>query len=161
VPCQRFRWAPGAWNYFCPALKIARGMRAPVRNVLLAVFLLIPVMVVGQNPIEREDEVTPESAKGFQFKFKDRPSFRFPENFRLDIRTKWHLDFRNIDPPIANPPETTDTFKLQRARFGVRGKVTKFFNYEVEREMRTAFGEEDRPRHPWKDVYVEFRPNDL
>jgi phosphate-selective porin OprO/OprP len=121
----------------------------------------MPSMLIAQNPAgeEAEDQAAgqQEPAKGLQFKFKDRPSFRFGENFRLDIKTKWHLDFQRFFPLVANPPETTDTFILRRARLGLKGKVTKFFNYEIEREMRGTLGDE-HPEHPWKDVYVDFQP---
>lgn len=130
-----------------------------MRTFVLIAFLLIPPALFAQNPADDDEEpaAQTESAKGFQFKFKDRPSFRFGEEVRVDIKTKWHFDFRHFYPPIANPPETTDTFILQRARFGLKGKVTKYFEYEVEREMRGSLGD-DHPRHPWKDVYVDFQP---
>src|SRR5438093_237153 len=104
-----------------------------MRTLLLIVLLLLPAALFAQNPTETEEDepaAQNDAPKGFQFKFKDRPSFRYGEDFRLDIKSKWHLDFRHFYPSIANPPETTDTFVLQRARFAFKGKVTKWFDYE-------------------------------
>src|SRR5262245_7651144 len=137
--------------------------RMPVSNrlLLLIALLALPIAVWAQNPTEIEEERDPAAAKeptkGFKFEFDERPSFRYGDDIRLDIKTKWHFDFRHFYPRTANPPETTDTFILQRARFGLKGKVTKWLDYEIEREMHATFGDENE-RHPWKDVYVDFQP---
>jgi phosphate-selective porin OprO and OprP len=129
--------------------------------LLLLAVLLFPAALFSQNPVEVEEDAPAAAAKdasaGFQFKFKDHPSFRYGENFQLDVRSKWHFDFRQFYPPFANAPTTTDVFLLQRARFGLKGKATKWFDYEIEREMRATFGD-DHERHPWKDVNVDFKP---
>src|ERR1041385_4651912 len=54
-------------------------MQTLIKPLLLAALLLIPTFVSAQNPTEaEEEEVTKDgSPKGFQFKFKDRPSFRY------------------------------------------------------------------------------------
>src|SRR5262245_8319611 len=130
-----------------------------MRIAVLIVLLLAPAMLVAQKPTDDEEEQPPatnESRPAFQFKFKDRPSFRVGESFRLDIKSKWHLDFRRFDPPITNLPDD-NTFLLTRARFGLKGNVTKYFDYEVEREMRRTFSEVQE-RHPWRDNYVDFKP---
>ena len=91
-----------------------------MRTFVLIAFLLIPPALFAQNPADDDEEpaAQTESAKGFQFKFKDRPSFRIGDDFRLDIKTKFHLDFRHFYPPITNLPDDS-TFLLTRARFGV------------------------------------------
>ena len=132
-----------------------------MRTLILTGLLLVPVVLFAQKPPEDEDEPATKADRGrtFQFKFKDRPSFRIGEAFRMDIKTKWHLDFRRFYPPITNLPDDS-TFLLTRARFGLKGKATKYFEYEVEREMRQTFADV-RERHPWRDVYVEFKPHSL
>jgi phosphate-selective porin OprO and OprP len=126
--------------------------------VLVLAFLVFSPAMSAQNPVSQDPDEEPKgSIKGFEFRFKERPSFRYGDDLRLDIKTKWHLDFRDFHPDVANPPETTETFSVTRARFGIKGEVTKLFDYEVERELRGAL-EEDHPYHPWKDVYVDFRP---
>jgi phosphate-selective porin OprO/OprP len=136
-------------------------MPLPVRSVFLIALFALPAAVLAQNPaVVNEEADQKEPIQGFEFRFKERPSFRYRDNLRLDIKAKWHLDFRRFDPAVAELPETTETFAVTRARFGIKGEVTNFFDYEVEREMRGAL-EEDHPYHPWKDVYVDFRPFDF
>jgi phosphate-selective porin OprO/OprP len=117
-------------------------------------------VLLAQNPAEQApaEPVQDEPATGLQFRFKEKPSLRFRDDFRLDLEAKWQFDFRHFNPSIANPPVTTDSFVLQRARFGLKGFVTRFFSYEAERDLRGTFSD-DHPEHPWKDVYVEFQPN--
>lgn len=130
---------------------------------ILAVIALVLLARVtwAQNPAEVAPVEEPkESVRGFQFRMKERPSFRYGDNLRLDVKTKWHLDFRGFYPALGVPSQNTGDFTVTRARVGIKGEVTKLFEYEVEREMRGTIGE-DHPRHPWKDVYVDFRPYDF
>src|SRR5207249_5056042 len=69
---------------------------------------------------------------------------------------KFHLDFRHFYPPVTNLPDDS-TFLLTRARFGVKGEITKYVEYEFEREMRRTFTDVQE-RHPWRDTYVDFKP---
>src|SRR6185436_19043868 len=143
-------------------LEVRSRMPVLMRTLFVIVLLLLPAALFAQNPAEDDegDAAQKEATKGFEFKFKDRPSFRYGENLRMDIKSKWHLDFRRFYPVAARVPDLDETFSLTRARFGLKGKVTKFFDYEVEREMRGTFGEL-APRHPWKDVYVDFQPSEF
>jgi len=124
-------------------------------------------MLFAQNPGEDEaitdDELVPDSNGRVEVSFKNRPSLRIGEAVQIELKTKWHLDFRDFSPPIWNPPgivnalpATPDTFYLTKARFGFKGRVTKYFDYEIERDMRRTFGNANE-YHPWKDNYVDFR----
>jgi phosphate-selective porin len=136
-----------------------------IRNFVLITLLLVPNVLLAQKPeSDDEERPLPEStgAQSFEFKFKDRPSFRIGEVFRLDIKSKFHFDFQGFDPPRWNPPavvnalpETPPTFYLTRARFGLKGKVTKYVDFEFERDLRQTFGS-DHQWHPWKDNYVNI-----
>jgi len=138
-----------------------------LRTFILIGLLLVPALVLAQNTVPDDEEEPPaqaESGHRLQFKFKDRPSFRIGDLIRVDIKSKWHFDFLRYSPPIVNPPgvsneppEPAPTYQLTRARFAVKGKVTKYLDYEVEREMRATFGDVQE-RHPWKDVYLDFKP---
>ena len=141
--------------------------RRTLRKSILIALLLIPTIVSAQRP-QNEDAEDPPPASvtspHFQFKFKERPSFRMGEFIRVDVKTKWHFDWLQYSPPVVNPPGTTlepvepaPTYELTRARFGLKGKVSKYFDWEIEREMRNTFSE-NQERHPWKDVYVDFKP---
>jgi phosphate-selective porin len=137
-----------------------------VRSLLFIACLLCPVFALAQNPNEDEpgpdDEAVVQSAvRPFQVSFKNRPSFRFGEFATVDMKAKWHLDFRGFDPNVWNPPavvtalpETPPTFYLTRARLGLKGNITGRVKYEVERDMRQTFGS-DHEWHPWKDNYVD------
>lgn len=135
-------------------------------KLILIGLMLAPVSVFGQNPVQQEEEEPPaktEPGRLLRFTFKDRPSIRIGNVVRVDIKSKWHFDFLRYSPPIVNPPGTSNTppepaptYQLTRARFGLKGNVTKYFDYEIEREMRAVFGDVHE-RHPWKDVNVNFK----
>jgi len=138
-----------------------------LRTFLLIGLLLLPGRLLAQNPSDEtslieDDEPVASSAETLQLSFKNRPSLRIGEFANIDFKTKWHLDFRGFDPPKWNAParvtalpSTPPTFYLTRARLGLKGKVTKYFDYEFERDMRQTFGS-DHEWHPWKDNYVDF-----
>src|SRR5437867_3051949 len=131
-----------------------------MRILLFLAVLAVPLNVFAQQPADDDDEHPAEAPRNnFQFKFKDRPSFRYGEIFRLDVKSKWHLDFRSFSPSVTNLPDDS-TFLLTRARFGLKGNVTKYVAYEVEREMRQTFADV-RERHPWRDNDVDIRPSSL
>jgi phosphate-selective porin len=140
-------------------------MRIPVCIFLL----LLPAVVFAQNPAgdqdASDDERVQDTGRPFQINFKNRPSIRIGEFANVDFKAKWHFDFLGFDPPRWNPPAvvnalptTPPTFYLTRARFGLKGRLTKYFDYEVERDMRQTFGS-DHEWHPWKDNYVNAHLN--
>lgn len=129
-----------------------------MRCLFLISLLFLSSVSFAQKPAQDDDSEEPkQSVKGFQFKLKERPSFRYGDILRMDVKSKWHIDFRHFDPEVNTTKESGDLVSVTRARFGLKGEVTKYFEYEVEREMRGAI-EPDHPYHPWKDVYVDFQP---
>ena len=138
-----------------------------MRTFLLIGLLLLPGRLLAQNPSDEtslieDDEPVASSAETLQLSFKNRPSLRIGEFANIDFKTKWHLDFRGFDPPkwdapakVTALPSTPPTFYVTRARLGLKGKVTKYFDYEIERDMRQTVGS-DHEWHPWKDNYVDF-----
>jgi len=102
-------------------------------------------MLPAQNPSDEtalveDEEPLGSSTEPVQLSFKNRPSLRIGEIANVDVKTKWHLDFLGFDPPkwdapakVTALPSTPPTFYLTRARVGLKGKVTKYFDYEVER----------------------------
>ena len=136
-----------------------------MRTLLLLALLLIPAMLFAQNPGEEDttddDDPIQNSGRLLQLSFTNRPSLRIGEFVQVDLKAKWHLDFRRFSPPAVNLPgiinalpATPDTYLLTKARFGLKGKVTKYFDYEFERDMRATFGNVNE-YHPWKDNYVD------
>ncbi len=122
-----------------------------MRILLVLALLLVPAMlfaqVSGEEEPTTEDEAITDSGHLVQVSFKNRPSLRIGEFAQVDLKAKWHLDFRRFSPPVVNLPgivnalpATPDTFFLNKARFGLKGHVTKYIDYEVERDMRKTFG---------------------
>src|SRR3989442_8308985 len=138
----------------------------PLRTLLLIALLLSPGMLLAQNPSDEtspteEDEPVTGASHQLQLWFKNRPSLRIGEFANIGLKGKWHLDFRGFDPPkweahaqVAALPSTPPTFYLTRARFAVKGNVTKYLDYEFERDLRQTFGS-DHEWHPWRDNYVD------
>jgi phosphate-selective porin len=137
-------------------------------SVCLAL-VLFPAVLFAQSPSTdqdaNDDETAHDTGRPFQIDFKNRPSIRIGEFASVDLKAKWHFDFLGFDPPSWNPPavvnslpSTPPTFYLTRARFGLKGRLTKYFDYEVERDMRQTFGS-DHEWHPWKDNYVNAHLN--
>lgn len=85
--------------------------------------------------------------------WNDRPSIVFGDNISVDLRGRALLEWRKFDPEIGE-----DTFNLRTLRVGLRGQLTRHFDWEVEREIvedddKWQFGE-------WKDVYFEWNTFD-
>lgn len=75
--------------------------------------------------------------------WNDRPSIVFAEDVTMDLRVKVQFDWRGFDPEIGE-----DLFHFQSRRLGLKGQLTRHFDYEIEREAESA-GE-------WKDVYLNW-----
>src|SRR5712691_5482467 len=83
--------------------------RMPQRmwKLILIGLMLVPMSVFGQNPVQQDEEEPPAKAEPgrlLRFTFKDRPSLRIGDVVRVDIKSKWQLDFLRYSPPIVNPP---------------------------------------------------------
>jgi phosphate-selective porin OprO/OprP len=81
------------------------------------------------------------------FVWDNRPSIVFGRNVNVDVRMKVELDWREFDPKLG-----ADTFENKTRRLGLKGELTRHFEYEIEREVRKD-GE-------WKDVYAIWRTFD-
>lgn len=93
----------------------------------------------------------------FSFRFRNRPELQIGKWLVVDFRTKIHADFRMFDPEIHHQNDGA-LFNLRRMRVSVEGTAFKVFEYSVERDIRQEVGGDDfSSRHPWKDVFVNFR----
>lgn len=111
-----------------------------VRIMLIAAIAAASAPAGAQPASEKSDQ-------GFRFDFKDRPSFRFGDVLRVDLRTKLQGDWRWLSPDI----ETTEgLFDPTRARVGLEGTFLDHFEYEIERELRDT-------TYRWRDVYLNVR----
>jgi phosphate-selective porin OprO/OprP len=100
-----------------------------------------PQAPAGARAAQVQEEDRP---RGFRFVFNDRPSFRFGDVLRIDLRFRLQGDFRWFSPD----PRTEDVFDLTRRRAAVSGTLFRHLEYEFERELRD--------RGPWRDVFVDF-----
>ena len=132
---------------------------------LLALFLF-PAALLAQNPNDEpaDDAIIQDSGRPWQLSFKNRPSLRLGEFTNIELKTKFHFDFRGFDPNSWNAPgqytvlpSTPPTFYVTRSFVGLKGQVTKRVTFEVERDFRQTFGS-DHEWHPWKnndlDIHV-------
>lgn len=89
------------------------------------------------------------------FVWDDRPTFVFGKDINVQIKGRALLEWRTFDPDIGE-----DIFHLRTARVGLKGKLTKHFDWEIEREIteekdtrKVIFGD-------WKDVNIEWNTFD-
>jgi phosphate-selective porin OprO/OprP len=100
----------------------------------------------------------PASAQGSKkdqrgFVWDDRPTVVFGEDVNVELKGRALVEWRWFDPDIGE-----DLFHLRTARIGLKGKLTRHFDWEIEREITeqddtVQFGE-------WKDVYLEWNTFD-
>jgi phosphate-selective porin len=141
----------------------SRVMTDAIRKLVVIGLLLFPATLWAQDPNEEPPE-DPIQSTGhlWQLSFKNRPSLRLGEFFNVDLKAKWHLDFRGFDPNSWNQPgvvtalpETPPTFYIPRSFVGLKGAVTKRVTFEFARDFRQTLGS-DHEWHPWKDNYLDF-----
>ena len=88
------------------------------------------------------------------FVWNDRPTIVFGDDINIEVKGRALLEWRWFDPDIGE-----DTFHLRTARVGLKGKLTRHFDWEIEREItedddgKVIFGE-------WKDVYLDWNTFD-
>jgi phosphate-selective porin len=129
-----------------------------------------PVQDAGgpaQTAKEKKTEKTGESTQQVgtapgpdRFVWRQRPSFRFGDAFRIDLTLTLHADvhqsYEGADFLVGLRP-----FDLRRTRVGIQGNLFTRIEYEIERELT----EEDpaaeellagiTPKSPWRDVRAD------
>ncbi len=85
----------------------------------------------------------------------NRPSIVFGEDINVDLRGRVQLDWRRFDPEVGK-----DQFDLRTVRIGLKGDLTKHFDWEIEREIDRAADLEETVEKwqlgDWKDVFVNW-----
>jgi phosphate-selective porin OprO/OprP len=112
--------------------------RVLIVTVLLA---MLAVPAAAQNQDERG------------FVWDDRPTIVFGEDVNVEFKGRALVEWRWFDPDIGE-----DLFRLRTARIGLKGKLTRHFDWEVEREIGET--EEKIRFGDWKDVYFEWNTFD-
>ena len=88
------------------------------------------------------------------FVWDDKPTIVFGKDINVEVKGRALVEWRWFDPDIDQ-----DTFHLRTARIGLKGKLTKHFDWEIEREIteddegKVIFGD-------WKDVNLEWNTFD-
>ena len=129
-------------------------MKREVPAVAVAAALTVaaaPAAGQVQEDVQNPGQTSPDTHREprFVFSFDDNPSFRIGSKVRLDVRFKSQADWRDF--PDEDVDSSNDIFDLHRARLGVEGRVSRYLEYQVERETRDV-------KQPWRDVFVNVRP---
>jgi phosphate-selective porin len=98
----------------------------------------------AQSPAQTPPQT--QDAPRFSFSFDNNPSLRIGTNVRLEGHFKSQVDWRDFSDDGSR-----DALDLNRARVGLDGRVSRYVEYQVEREVRGT-------KRPWRDVYVNVRP---
>ena len=76
----------------------------------------------------------------------ERPAIIFGEDLYVSLRTRLVLDARGFDPDLEE-----ETTRLDTARLGLKGQLTRHVDFEMEREIDDGGQWQD-----WKDVYLNW-----
>ncbi len=113
----------------------------------------------GAAPDEPVDAEADPRSSGVRFSWKQHPSMRIGDLFRLDVEAKLQEDGHSSYGRVKG----LDTWELHRNRVGVKGYLTKQVEYEVEHEFtERELTERDiavgiTAKSRWKDVNVNLR----
>jgi phosphate-selective porin OprO/OprP len=117
--------------------------------------------IAKQNDASPDEPVDPAAeapAPGFRLSWKQHPSMRYGNVFRLDLEGKMQEDGHSGYGPVKD----LGTWEFHRNRFGIKGYVTRHIEYEVEHEFTEhELSEKDieagvTPKSRWKDVNVNL-----
>ena len=107
----------------------------------------------------------PAAAQDRGFVWNDRPSIVFGEDVNIEIKGRIQIDGRWFDPAIEE-----DAFDIRTLRVGLKGELTRHFDWEIEREIDevvvvteenaalAAIGavEPEWRFGDWKDVFINW-----
>ena len=85
----------------------------------------------------------------------NRPSIVLGEDINVDLRGRVQLDWRWFDPDVGE-----ETFDIRTIRVGLKGNLTRHFDWEIEREIDKAADLEEEVEKwrfgQWKDVFINW-----
>ena len=86
----------------------------------------------------------------------NRPSIVLGEDINIDLRGRVQLDWRRFDPEVNE-----ERFDFRTLRFGLKGDLTRHFDWEIEREIDRVPEFEDAVEKKWqlgewKDVFLNW-----
>lgn len=134
-------------------------MKRPLVFAVIACASLAAPAVAQDRPFDAQGA---QGQRGVVW--NDRPSIVFGEDVTIDIKGRVQLDGRWFDPKIEQ-----DAFDVRTIRLGLKGDLTKHFDWEIEREIEELFDEgvtEDQIEigqveptwrfGEWKDVFLNW-----
>jgi phosphate-selective porin len=101
------------------------------------------------------DTVAAQDKRGLTW--NDRPRIVFGEDIHIDIRGRVQADWRQFDPDVDE-----DNFDLRTIRIGLKGDLTRHFDWEIEREIDRVTDDVSLEAKDvwkfgqWKDVFVNW-----
>ncbi|HVH26627.1 MAG TPA: porin [Vicinamibacterales bacterium] len=142
------------------AIAIAGMLRAQASSQPAPRLELVTTLRQDARDPPAAQEVGPEKdASGFVW--DERPSFRFHDDIRIDVRARFQADVRRSYDG-ADVRAGLRTFELPRRRVGIEGELFNHIEFEVEREVNAReltaveLVEGLNQKTPWKDVYVDL-----
>jgi phosphate-selective porin OprO/OprP len=89
------------------------------------------------------------------FVWDDRPTIVFGEDFNIEIKGRVQLDWRRFDPEVGE-----ETFDARTVRLGLKGALSRHFDWEIEREIDRASELNELTERwkfgVWKDVFLNW-----
>lgn len=119
---------------------------SPAHGQLRAITLTAPELAGGSRAPQAEPDGKPDDSPGATWEFKKRPRLRIGRDTHIDLTAKLQVDMRTFSP---EPLEVPDSVEAPFQRLGVEGQVTRFVEFELERE----FSESE-----WRAAFVNVRP---
>ena len=122
------------------------------KGQLLAALVLLPLASssfaqdAGSTSTEETTSATPVE-RDWNFRWNNRPSVRYGDLLRIDVRARLVSDLRNPDTALTG--NDTSRLDIARRRIGVEGEIADVADFQIEREFAD--------RRPWRDVYLNYR----
>ena len=87
------------------------------------------------------------SERGWKVSWENRPTVRYGDLLRVDLRARVISDLRRSDASLKE--SDTSRFDIARRRIGISGEIAGVADFQVERELAGV--------RPWRDVSVNYR----
>lgn len=126
------------------------------RHLFLAAMVLIVVAISRQANSQDRPFDAAQAAQGKRgLVWDNRPSIVLGEDINIDLRGRAQFDWRRFDPDVDE-----DEFDVRTLRIGLKGDLTRHFDWEIEREIDEVLeaGEVEPTWRfgQWKDVFVNW-----
>jgi phosphate-selective porin len=121
---------------------------------VLTAILAAVLSLAASLPALAQDQPPSDPGPAPAFRWREHPSLRFGDLFRIDFQLKLHHDtLRPGDHPVD-----FDDQELRRFRVGIEGEMLGGIEFSVERELsdREVEADDRDAKDAWKDVFVDI-----